>query len=107
MRAHTNELIQRSRNSKGKQDFSKWMRMKWKSNKGVPDIYTSDDQRRDILEDRLTQVNKVIEQYESAHLSSQTIEQIEIAIRALHEQNLILLRTTDEEQLVDRYSWLM
>jgi hypothetical protein len=103
MRVHTNEVLHRSRSSKGKQDFAKWMRSKWKANRGVMDIYTSDDQRRDLLDERMAAVGTAIEQIESSHLSSQTIEQIDAIIKILHEQNMILLKTTDDEQLVDQY----
>lgn len=47
-------------------------------------------------------MSDVIDHYEAAHLSSQTYPQVETAVAALHEQNLVLMRATDEEQLVDR-----
>ena len=58
---------------------------------------------RELFEERLKQVSEVIDQYEAAHLSVQTRDEVEDAIRHLHEQNWVLMRATDEEQLVDRY----
>lgn len=61
-----------------------------------------DDERKELLEDRLSQVNQVIDQYEAIHISSQTGSQIAAALQVLHEQNLVLVKAADEEQLVDR-----
>ena len=44
----------------------------------------------------------VIDKYSNAHISSQTKEQIQQGISLLHEQNIILQKAADEEQLVDR-----
>jgi hypothetical protein len=79
------------------------MKSKWKSSqrRGSEDILT-DDQRKDLLEERLIQINCTIDRYSSLHISSQTIAQVDDAIRILHQQNLLLLKTSDEEQLVDR-----
>ncbi|KAJ3039373.1 hypothetical protein HDV00_012249 [Rhizophlyctis rosea] len=110
MKSHTHELVQRARmaaNAKRKQDFSKWMKVKWKhfqqlGNGEVVSIgFLSDEQRREMFEERLKQVSDVIDQYEAAHLSVQTREQVQDAIDHLHEQNDVLMRATDEEQLVD------
>lgn len=51
MRSHTNEVVQRSRivsmiNQRGKQDFSKWVKSKWKIGKATNETFSSDDQRR-------------------------------------------------------------
>lgn len=56
----------------------------------------------ELFDARIKQVSDVIDLYEAAHLSSQTREQTVAAIEALHSQNLVLMRATDEEQLVDR-----
>ncbi|KAJ3315495.1 hypothetical protein HDV04_003037 [Boothiomyces sp. JEL0838] len=107
MRSHTNELVNRARIAamKGKQDFTKWMKLKWKgfqkTDASEVPVFSSDDQRRDLLEERLEQVTRVIDMYEASHLSSQRYSQVERAIHNLHEQNLILLKACDEEQLVD------
>lgn len=104
MKSHTHELVHRSRMNalRGKQDFSKWMKIRWKSlHKGPETGYPSDDQRRDLLEERLNDVSACIDKFEAAHISSQSRSQLEKAITALHEQNLILLRASDEEQLVE------
>lgn len=43
-----------------------------------------------------------MDKYETAHISSQTRQDISAAIDELHQQNLILMRAADEEQLVDQ-----
>ncbi|KAJ3033084.1 DENN domain-containing protein 4C, partial [Rhizophlyctis rosea] len=110
MKSHTHELVQRARmaaQAKRKQDFSKWMKVKWKhfqqigGGEVVSIGFLSDEQRRELFEERLKQVSEVIDQYEAAHLSVQTRDQVEDAIQHLHEQNGVLMRATDEEQLVD------
>ena len=57
---------------------------------------------RTLLNERLTQVSMVIDKYSNAHISSQTKEQIQQGISLLHDQNIILQKAADEEQLVDR-----
>ncbi|KAJ3299939.1 hypothetical protein HK104_005851 [Borealophlyctis nickersoniae] len=110
MRSHTNELVQRARmaaSMKRKQDYSKWMKSKWRhfqkigGGEVVSLGFLSDEQRRELFEERIREVSSVIDHYETAHLSSQTPEQVQAAVEDLHEQNLILMRTADEEQLVD------
>ena len=109
MQSHTNELVHRARlasNMRRKQDFSKWMREKMKffrSEGGghVVGIQFTEDQRRELLEERLEQVSSVIDRYEASHVSSQTTAQIKEALVVLHHQNEVLVKATDEEQLVD------
>ena len=55
----------------------------------------------------MNQVSTVIDQYESAHISSQTYNQLETAINVLLEQNQKLLQASDEEQLVDKYDSIL
>ncbi len=55
-----------------------------------------------MLEDRLRQVNRVIDEFEKVHLSSQTASQVSEALEVLHWQNIVLMKAADEEQLVDR-----
>ncbi|KAJ3219079.1 DENN domain-containing protein 4C [Dinochytrium kinnereticum] len=100
MKSHTIEL-------KRKQDFSKWMRTKLKHFQkiGGGEIvsigHLSDEQRRELFEERLREVAEVIDRYEAAHLSSLSSEEIRAAIDDLHSQHLVLMRAADEEQLVD------
>ncbi|KAJ3096697.1 DENN domain-containing protein 4C [Phlyctochytrium planicorne] len=110
MRSHTIELVQRARMASGmkrKQDFSKWMRTKLKHFQkiGGGEIvsigHLSDEQRRELFEERLHEVAEVIDGYEAAHLSSLSPEEIKAAIDDLHSQHLILMKAADEEQLVD------
>ncbi|KAI8896626.1 hypothetical protein BC833DRAFT_88944 [Globomyces pollinis-pini] len=70
------------------------MKFKWKkpSEAGM----LTDDQKREMLDQRLDQVCKVIDRYEAAHISSQKHVQIDQAICTLHEQNTILLKAADE-----------
>ncbi|KAJ3151055.1 hypothetical protein HDU89_002267 [Geranomyces variabilis] len=110
MRSMTNELVQRARiaaNLKRKQDFSKWMKTKWKhlqkigGGEVVALGFLSDEQRRELFEERVHEVTTVIDHYEQLHLSTQTPAQIRSALVQLHAQNLVLMRAADEEQLVD------
>ncbi|KAI8800344.1 hypothetical protein BJ742DRAFT_86273 [Cladochytrium replicatum] len=109
MRSHTFELVQKARMSsmKRKQDVSKWMRSKWKhfqkiGNGQIVGIgFLSDEQRREMFEQRLAQVSDVIDGYEATHLSSQPAEEVLDALRHLQEQHLVLLHAVDEEQLVE------
>ncbi|TPX33374.1 hypothetical protein SmJEL517_g03709 [Synchytrium microbalum] len=110
MRSHTAGIVQRARmiaNTKRKQDFSKWMRTRWKmfqqiGNGEVVSLgFLSDEQRRELLDDRLKQVAIVIEKCEAAHLSSQRPQDVRRALRDLYAQNDVLMRATDEEQLVE------
>ncbi|KAJ3112463.1 DENN domain-containing protein 4C [Phlyctochytrium bullatum] len=110
MRSHTIELVQRARMVSGmkrKQDFSKWMRTKLKhfqkigGGEVVSLGHLSDEQRRELFEERLREVAEVIDRYEAAHLSSLSVEEVKAAIDDLHAQHLILMRAADEEQLVD------
>ncbi|TPX34627.1 hypothetical protein SeMB42_g07288 [Synchytrium endobioticum] len=110
MRSHIAGLVQRARMAttmRRKQDFSKWMRGRWKmfqqlGNGEVVSIgFLSDEQRREMLEDRLRQVANVIDKFEASHLSSQQPEEVRKALRSLYAQNDVLIRATDEEQLVD------
>ncbi|KAJ3146265.1 hypothetical protein HDU86_000481 [Geranomyces michiganensis] len=110
MRSMTNELVQRARiasNMKRKQDFSKWMKTKWKhlqkigGGEVVALGFLSDEQRRELFEERVHEVTSVIDHYEQLHLSTQTPAQIRSALVQLHAQNLVLMRAADEEQLVD------
>lgn len=57
-----------------------------------------------MLDRSLFEVNVVIDTYATAHLSSQGVEHLEAAIKALHSQNLVMLKISGEEQLVvDKY----
>ena len=76
------------------------MKFKWSVKKG-PGL--TDQQRRELLSKRLDDVNVAIDRYANQHLSSQREEELDAAIKVLHEQNIILLNTADEEQLVDTY----
>ena len=49
-----------------KQDFSKWWKARWKHFQNIGGsewmaLYLSDDQRKEILEERLQQVSEVID----------------------------------------------
>ncbi|TPX71796.1 hypothetical protein SpCBS45565_g00951 [Spizellomyces sp. 'palustris'] len=110
MRSMTNELVQRARiatTMRRKQDFSKWMRTKWKhfQQMGGGEVvslgFLPDEQRRELFEERMHQVTSVIDRFEQRHLSSQTPSQVHQALEELHAQNLVLMRAADEEQLVD------
>ncbi|KND02343.1 uncharacterized protein SPPG_02814 [Spizellomyces punctatus DAOM BR117] len=110
MRSMTNELVQRARiatTMRRKQDFSKWMRTKWKhfQKMGGGEVvslgFLPDEQRRELFEERMHQVTSVIDRFEQRHLSSQTPSQVHQALEELHAQNLVLMRAADEEQLVD------
>ncbi|KAJ3413960.1 hypothetical protein HDV05_007249 [Chytridiales sp. JEL 0842] len=109
MRSHTNELVNRARMAQGmkrKQDFSKWMRTKLKHFQkiGGGEIvsigFLSEEQRRELFEERLRAVSDVIDKYEAAHLSIQSTEEVKAAIEDLHAQHLILMQAAEEE-LVD------
>ncbi|KAJ1344288.1 hypothetical protein BSLG_001428 [Batrachochytrium salamandrivorans] len=110
MQSHTNELVQRARlesSMKRKQDFYKWMKIKMKyfqkigGGEVVSIGFATDDQRRELLEERLAEVSSVIAEYEQADLSYQTLSQVKHALDVLHSQNKILVRAADEEQLVE------
>ena len=62
---------------------------------------------REVLEEHLVQVSAVIDQYESAHISSQTYNQLEKAVNVLLEQNQKLLKASDEEMLLDKYCFFI
>ncbi|KAJ3330361.1 hypothetical protein HDU76_005873 [Blyttiomyces sp. JEL0837] len=109
MRSHTNELVNRARMASGmkrKQDFTKWMRTKLKhfqkigGGEVVSLGFLSDEQRREMFEERLREVSDVIDRYEAAHLSSQTLEEVNAAIADLHAQHLVLMQAAEDE-LVD------
>lgn len=108
MRSMTNEIIQRARlaaNTNRKQDISKWMKTKWKGKSGTGDsvllAFLTDEQRKDLFEERLAKVSQVVDNYEALHINDLALFEIENALEKLHEQNMILMRATDEEQLVD------
>ncbi|KAJ3018598.1 hypothetical protein HKX48_002793 [Thoreauomyces humboldtii] len=106
MRSMTNELTYPSY-QKRKQDFSKWMRTKWKhfQKVGGGEVvalgFLSDDQRRELFDERIEEVTSVIDHYEQLHLSTQKPSEVRSALGQLHAQNLVLMRAADEEQLVD------
>jgi anti-anti-sigma regulatory factor len=57
-----------------------------------------------MLDHNLFEVSIVIDTYATAHLSSQGVSHLEAAIKNMHAQNLVLLKISDEEQLVvDEY----
>jgi hypothetical protein len=62
--------------------------------------FLTDEQRRELFEERLRTVSDVIDKYEAAHLSAQTDEEVQAAIEDLHAQHLILMQAAEEE-LVD------
>ncbi|KAJ8331147.1 hypothetical protein QVD99_005806 [Batrachochytrium dendrobatidis] len=110
MQSHTNELVQRARlesSMKRKQDFYKWMRTKMKyfqkigGGEVVSIGFATDDQRRELLEERLEEVSSVIAEYEHAHVDILTLSEVRTALGILHSQNKILVRAADEEQLVE------
>ncbi|KAJ3119716.1 hypothetical protein HK100_000183 [Physocladia obscura] len=106
MRSHTNELVNRTHiaNNKRKQDFSKWMRSKLKNfqrpeNRLNVEMLT-DEQRRDLFEQKLKAVSDTVGIYESAHLSTQSNAELQDAIEDLHTQQYLLIDMTEAE-LVD------
>ncbi|KAI8826731.1 uncharacterized protein EV422DRAFT_8059 [Fimicolochytrium jonesii] len=110
MRHMTNDLVQRARlanNLKRKQDFSKWMKTKWRhfQKVGGGEVvalgFLSDEQRREMFDERIQEVTAVIDHYEQLHLSIQSLKEVRTALQQLHAQNLVLMRAADEEQLVD------
>ncbi|KAJ3178675.1 hypothetical protein HK101_010125 [Irineochytrium annulatum] len=110
MRSHTIELVQRARAVSGmkrKKDLAKWMQTYFKhfqkiGNGQIVSIgHLSDEQRRELFEERLKAVTEVIDRWEGAHLSSMSPEEVNCALDDLHAQHLILMRAADEEQLVD------
>ncbi|KAI9346189.1 hypothetical protein BDR26DRAFT_856006 [Obelidium mucronatum] len=107
MRSHTNELVNRTHfaNSKRKQDFSKWMRLKLKNFQrpenrlNVSDAMT-EEERDQLFDEKLNGVSDCISGFEGAHLASQTNLELQGAIEELHAQQFLLIDMT-EAQLVD------
>ncbi|KAJ3367898.1 hypothetical protein HDU91_000999 [Kappamyces sp. JEL0680] len=101
MRSHTHEVVQRSRQAvlKGKQDFSKWMKLRWRKSGDVGFSFVSMETQNKTFDDAVDKIGAVIDKYEAAHLSSQTREQLELAIQDLLEQNQLLQKTFDDCEL--------
>ncbi len=83
------------------------MRTKWKYFQKIGDGeivslgFLSEEQRREMFENRLREVSLKLDTYETVHLSSMGRPAIQAALTELHHQSLILMHATDEEQLVD------
>ncbi|KAJ3120452.1 hypothetical protein HK098_004585 [Nowakowskiella sp. JEL0407] len=111
MRSHTYELMSRTRmlasNAKRKQDVTKWMRSMRKNfqrlgNGEVVGLgFLSDEERREMFEERLAQVSSQIDGHDAVFLGTLSIPELEYALENLQKQNLVLMHAADEEQLVD------
>ncbi|KAJ3202276.1 hypothetical protein HDU82_007481 [Entophlyctis luteolus] len=103
MRSHTNELVNRTHmtNSKRKQDFSKWMRLKLKNfqrpeNRLNFEMLT-EEQRRALFDEKLKSVCDALSAYESTHFSSQSNAELQAAIEDLHAKQFLLIDMTEAE----------
>ncbi|KAJ1569999.1 hypothetical protein HK096_006552 [Nowakowskiella sp. JEL0078] len=111
MRSHTYELITRTRmmasNNKRKQDVTKWMKamrkhfQKMGNGQVVGIEFLTEEQRREMFEERLAQVSAEIDSHDAVFLGTLSIPELENALAKLQEQNIVLMKAADEEQLVE------
>jgi hypothetical protein len=100
VRRMTKETSMKDKMDKGRKWFRKMFRKKADGDLGTLGIL-SEDHRLNLFEDRINEVADVVDHYEALHLSSQSRLQIRTAIKTLLAQHLILMRATDDEQLVE------
>jgi hypothetical protein len=86
-----------------------WMKTKFKTfqkpgggNDMVSVGFMSDEQRRELFEERIRTATHVIDTHESANFALLTVEETREGLFHLHEQHMILMQAA-EEDLVDVY----
>jgi hypothetical protein len=78
------------------------MKLRWKKNGDNGAFSISFDSSKNF-EEQVEKISVAIDQYEAAHLSSQTADQIQKAIDNLVEQNFQLQKTCDDNEMTERY----
>lgn len=63
--------------------------------------FVSEEQRRELFEKRMEAVTKILDTYQSMHLSSMNQDQVQEAVNILAQQQDVIITAADEEQLVD------
>lgn len=113
IKTHAQQIVEKVRlqqKLKRKEDFSVWFKSKIKSfqklgeNEMVSFGLITEEERKSHFANRLQQVTAIIEAHVKAEeeLKKMPLLGLKSALEVLYQQNVVLMKTADEEQLVER-----